>query len=342
MAIFEGLSILSKIEKLRENLDSCLNGQLCMINFVDGACCKVIDDALVAEFLEAWADNASKLTTIDEILGSLRPLKASDPKYQRNSGISISSPAGALFTVMKYDHIRGHLSRQTLAGELALAEDVYTEYLNSSSDDWPDLETQLKDLGTLRVSFADGKGLKRDPKNTIWVSDALPGEALSDPICYCSNGDSDADTARENLGLVHIAKNIDEPAPILVALEIQASDIPSSPGLWRPTQIDAEAHTRFRGAYGDLRKNATGWGRTIHLHKLSDRNGELGAPEAVTLSFRPRSAKLWFLGYPRLRVDDGAVKDAEFVQNVARGRLSSGNTIGSLSTISRRFTRLCS
>ncbi len=332
---------MSKLKALKKNLESGVAGQLCMINFVDGASCKVIDCSLAKDFIDNWADAASSLPTLDEVLGSLRSTKESDPKYQRNSGIPISSSASSLFVVLDYKHVRGQLSDHTLAGELALAEDIYTDYLSSSPADWPDLETQLKDLGSLNVTFAVGKGLKRSSKNIVWVSTARPGEPLSETICFCSSGDSDADTARENLGLVHIFRKPGEPPPVLVALEIDKSDIPSSPGLWRPTQIDAEVHTRFRGAYGDLRKNAAGWGRTVHLHKLSDRNGELGAPEAVTISFRPGSARLWYLGYPRLRVEDGSVKDEEFVRNVARGRLSGSTGTGSPSTISRRFIALC-
>jgi hypothetical protein len=333
---------LSKLEKIKNNLESGYTGQLCMINFVDGVSCKVIDGTLAKDFINTWANAASSLPTLDEVLGSLRPTKESHPKYQSNSGIPIRPSTNSLFTVMDYKYIRGHLSNHTLAGELALAEDIYTDYLSSSPADWSDLETELKDLGSFNVTFAVGKGLKRSFKNIVWVSRARPGEPLSEAICFSSSGDSDADTARENLGLVHISRKPDKPPPILVALEIDKSDIPSPPGLWRPTQIDAEAHTRFRGAYGDLQKNATGWGRAIHLHKLSDRNGELGAPEAVTLNFRPERARLWYLGYPRLCVDDGSVKDEEFVRNVAHGRLSGSTGTGSPSTISRRFLALCS
>ena len=312
-----------------------------MINFVDGSSCKVIEEGLAKEFLDNWADAASGLSTLDEVLGSLRPCKESDPKYQTKTGIPLTTTASSFFTVVEYKHIRGHIADSVLAGELALAEDIYTDFIRASRAEWPDLETQLKGLGTINVRLASGKGLKRSPKNIVWVSTARPGVALEEDVCHKSSGDSEADTARENLGLVHISKRPSEPPPLLVALEINAPEVPSSPGIWRPTQLDAETHTRFRGAFGDLRKNAKDWGRTIHLHKLSDKNGELGAPESVTLSFSPGNLRLWFLGYPRLRVDDGRSKDDEFVNKIARGRLSDHAGPGSTSTIVRRFLSLC-
>ena len=333
---------MSRIDTLTNNLASGDIGQLCMINFVDSAACKVIDRTLTKNFLVTWADAAYGLQTLDEVLGIIRPIKEADPKYQSNSGIPIQLTVESMFTVMEYEYIRGHLSDETLASELALAEDIYTDYLRSDSFDWTDLEMQLKNIGPQNATFAKGKGLKRSSRNTVWLSTTRPGEPLNEEICYSSSGESEADTARDNLGLVHIALKPGDPPPILVAIEINRSDIPSSPGIWRPTQIDAGEHTRFRGAFGDLRKNAIGWGRAINLRKLSDRNGELGAPESVTLNFQPKSARFWFLGYPRLKVNDASeIKDKKFVRNISRGRFFSSTRTSSSSNITRRFLALC-
>lgn len=332
---------MSNVEALKDRLLSEPIGQLCMINFVDGCACKVIDKALTKEFLNTWAGAAVKLTSLDEVFGGFRLCKESDVKYQSQSGISLDTKVDSLFTVMEYKHIRDHIHDDVSSNDLALANDIYTDFLEADASEWPDLERQLKDLGAINVKLSTSKGLKRSPMSVVWLSTAHPGEPLKEDICYKSPVGYDADTARQNLGLVHIYKKPGEAPPLLVALEIDVDEVPSSLGIWRPTQLDAETHARFRGAFGDLRKRATGWGRTVHLHKLSDKIGELGAPEAVTLNFSPSTMRLWFLGYPRLADDDGSNKNGEFVHKIARGRFTDCGAGSGSSTIAGRFLSLC-
>ena len=333
--------------KLAKILDSSCLGKLCMINFVDSVRCGSLDVNVAEKFLNTWSKNTNHLQSVEEIMGNMRVCKEADPNFKSKTGISLKLNSAYLYTVMPYENIRGHINfsakkiksgREVYYSSINTADGFYNEYLKSPPSDWKELESELKNIGKIEVKLSSNKKIKRSAKNIVWLSTEYPGKPLSEKICHKASGVSEADTARENLGMVHIQSSHDMHPPMLVALEIDASEVPD---IWRPTQIDAENNSRFRGAYGDLRKTAINWGRTVHLKKLSDKNGELGAREGVALNFHPKNLRMWFLGYPRIPVNDGQSKDEKFVKNVARRRINSLSVAEPMSTIFQRFLSLC-
>ena len=163
--------------------------------------------------------------------------------------------------------------------------------------------------------------LKSDRAGLIWFSKDIAGAILKGEKCHKSTLKHLADIARDNLGISHFGANLNSSekqyCPLLVAVKIKIDDH----NLFRPTVIDSGAHERFRGAYGDLRKDAKNYGRATQLEVLSDTNGKLGAMEIVTSNFNPIKVWLTFLGYPRVPRDDfPGVNDDWFCKNISHDR----------------------
>ena len=332
---------MNEYEKLANTLGGGALGQLCMINFVDAASCKSMERSTAKCFLRKWATASEGLTTFAEVIGNIRPCKESNSIFLSKNGIPVEGNQGPFYTVIEYKNLRQRIDHSILSRSLANIEDIFDMYQKSQSTQWEVMEKELKNLGKVDIRLSPGKGIKRSDKDIVWLSNVYPNLPLKEKLCYEASGPSDADTACNNLGLIHFQRETQgEAPPMLVALEIDASEVKE---IWRPTQIDAGTHGRFRGAYGDLRKQASGWGRAIHLKKLSDKTGNLGAPEGVTLNFRPSKMQMWFLGFSRLSINiaDEVTEDKKFVNNIARRRLLSDTASKRKSTIAQRFIDLC-
>lgn len=323
------------IKALAQKLDAEPLGRLCIMNFVDGVSNSVFDQDVAKDFLTKWARATALMHSVDSILQEIRNVRESDlVAFGVGRGIDLNCRSSEVWTVAPYRHMRTMLRDDTLSGDLSGAETAVGRFDRSTDDVVRNqIEAYLLGLGERNVSFKP-KGIKDSDHKLIWFSSSAAGEVLSGAICYSSRCGSKADVARNSLGLVHYLPG--SPPPILVALKIRKTELPQ---LTRPTAIDAENHSRFRGAFGDLRKNASGWGRTIHLEALSDRNGKLGAPEAVCHNFKPADAKLRFLGYLRTNAGTGSTEDAQFVKACERRRAKLGAS--GLSQLAERFVALC-
>lgn len=323
------------IKALARKLEAEPLGRLCIMNFVDGVSNGVFDRDVVKRFLTEWARATASMHSLGSILQEIRNVRERDlDVFGAGLGIELNCRSSDVWTVAVYRHVKTMLRDDTLSGGLSGAETATKKFDRSTdSTERNRIETYLLGLGERNVFFKP-KGIKDSDHKLIWISSSVPGEVLSGGICHASRCRSKADVARNSLGLVHYLPG--SPPPILVALRINKSELPR---LTRPTAIDAENHSRFRGAFGDLRKNASGWGRTIHLETLSDQIGKLGAPEAVCQNFRPKDAKLRFLGYLRTDAGTGSAEDARFVRACERRRAiprASG-----LSRLGERFVALC-
>ena len=330
---------LSQEEKLAQLLGTHPLGQLTMLNFVDGVANNSIGRDIAKDFILEWSVMSSGAPSATAALGKMRSTREARTDFIDKPGQKTPRTPSVLYTVQDYVFFRQLIDASCRGGALAPAEEIIDELQRKPEAEWPSLEQELVDLGEIAITLASPHGLKRSPDALIWFSDVIPGEPLRQVECCNSLSVSAADTARDCLGLVHYTRRPSDLPPIAVALKIPAAALPNHHSIWRPTPIDAENHSRFRGAYGDLRKEATEWGHAVHLQAISDRTGDLGSPEGVTKTFHPPTLHLSFLGYARVPNNDGSGMDAAFVQNVARRRQIL--PVARKTSISERFLAIC-
>ncbi len=322
---------------LRKLLGKTPSGLLVIMNFVDAVHCKALSNDLAHKFISEWDCKCKKSSSADEALSKMRPLRESHSRFFKNTGNELQEINDYIFTIMRYEDIHDKFDQSTKTNtkksKLVSVHNLAKNFHNATDDN---ARSQLEDRilqqqeyatknGYFDVHFNQNDTIKGSIKKLVWITTAEPGIALKDKTCHHSSISKAADITRDNLGLVHIGFDKikgKQDFPLLVALKIRATELFSSTRNvpWRPTAIDAGNCRRFRGAYGDLRKNShNNWGRAIHLEALSDRSGSLGATEAVVMDFRPTSAKMTFLGFPRNCYLPGN-KDKEFVENTSRKR----------------------
>ncbi len=323
------------VKLLEKNLSGL--GLLAIMNFVDAVQCKALSADLAREFIQAWARSCTRLNTPNGTLYKLRSVRESHNNFLKNTGNELPSFKGHIFTILRYDDLDGRLNETTRFPGMVSIHNLaqrFREATNTANREH--LERSILQIqehatrdGYFDIQFKEGTSIKGKAHSLIWIATAEPGAILKDQESHRSTARSAADITRDNLGLIHIGfdfVNKEQDFPLLVALKIDTSELFSSTGPihskpWRPTAIDAGDHSRFRGAYGDLRKCAKEWGRAIHLEALTDQSGSLGATEAVVMNFRPKKAKMTFLGFPRIpRGDLPGRNDTAFVKNLLRQR----------------------
>ena len=338
---------MAPVDRLASVLDTGPMGRLVLLNFVDsvrnGALCK----ELAARFILVWADECSGVSDLERVLEKLRRVRESQVDFLSRTSHDVAPKSPYVYTVLRYEDIYRRFHDNTLVATLS---GIHTEAVKFGKA----LDETARQASEARILAFQGSqttagyySVELKTRETIkgigigklvWLSTAPPGERLGKSECYSSTAHSPADIARDNLGLVHYGLCRGKPDhPLLVALRFDSRAVAPSTAkeaTWRPTAIDAESHSRFRGAYGDLRRRAGEWGRAIQLEGLSDRTGNLGAVEAVSPNFRPASAEMTFLGYPRVpRGDVIGKRDSEFECAIRRGR--------SLSWVQKEFVGIC-
>lgn len=338
---------MASVNQLASVLDSGPTGRLVLFNFVDSVSNGALRKDLAASFITTWAGMCSGVTDLEGALQKLRVVRESKIDFVDQTSHPVEPGGPYLYTVLRYEEIYRRFHDDTLSSTLS---GVHTEAVKFGrmADETARKVSEERILALQDVQTSAGyysvelksretiKGLGNG--KLIWVSTAPPGIKLNEPDCFGSTAPREADIARDNLGLAHYGLwRGRRDYPLLVALRLETSEVlgaAAGDGPWRPTAIDAEAHSRFRGAYGDLRRRAQKWGRAVHLESLSDRTGNLGAVEAVSSNFRPTRAAMTFLGYPRIPRDDVlGEKDDKFALEIGRRR--------KLSWAQEKFVEIC-
>lgn len=338
---------MASVDQLVSVLDTGPMGRLVLFNFVDSVGNGALRRDLAARFIHAWAHECHSVANLESALQKLRTVRESNADFLRQTSHRVTPRDPDLYTVLRYEDIYRRFHDDTLSSTLSGVHSEAVKFGKATNEatrrtsearilDFQDAHTsagyysvQLKTRETIK-GIGSGK--------LIWLSTAPPGVKLSDPASFSSTARGQADIARDNLGLVHYGLWRGRPDyPLLVALRFDSSEVSAAAARydpWRPTAIDAESNSRFRGAYGDLRRRAAKWGRAVHLESLSDRAGNLGAVEAVSPNFRPTRAAMRFLGYPKVpRGDVIGKRDANFVDAIGRRR--------SLSWVQEEFVAIC-
>jgi len=271
-----------------------------IMNFVDAVSKGALSENLARKFVRMWACKCSSISSCDEALWKLRSVRESDPDFLASTGCFIAPNDNFVYTIIRYDQLQSRLDNDTFSGLLASVHSSACDFENAVSEKKREIlesrvlgfQDKYSDSGFFEVKFKRNETIKGNGKKLIWVSSADPGKVLSkDNTHFRSTAANPADIARDSLGLVHLGSNQPQgqTSPLVVGLRIKATEVLGNiVSLWRPTAIDAENHSRFRGAYGDLRRKACGWGHAVHLETLSDQRGDLGAVEAVIPDLRPK------------------------------------------------------
>lgn len=331
-------------------LSVSLLGRLVIMNCVDSVANGAISRDLAGEFIREWAKRCADVTNPAEIFGKLRILRETDPRFRASTGRAIPAFRNSVFTVIEYARLFNQLHADTLLFEISELHSLAMDFSNCCDEgsrqelekDILAAQDKYSEDGFVDIRFIERQTIKVAGNKLIWFSSAMPGIPLTDTFSHHQTADHGAaDIARDSFGLVHLGFNYEDGRrnfPLMVALKIDAREFFEKAAVsaipWRPTVIDAEQHTRFRAAFGDLRRKAGVWGRAIHLEQLSDRAGLLGAEEAVVPDFRPQTPRMTFLGYPRApRNDFPGVNDDQFVANIQRRR--------NRSTLLDKFLEIC-
>ncbi len=98
------------------------------MNFVDAVSKGALSGDLARKFVEKWASECGALTSCDEALGKLRPVRESDPDFLVETGHSIVPSGSSFFTVVRYDKLKGRLHEDTLSGSLSSAHSSACEF----------------------------------------------------------------------------------------------------------------------------------------------------------------------------------------------------------------------
>lgn len=319
-----------QVKALVDTLSSTCIGQIAMLNFIDAVECGVFSSAIAKDFIVKWAEKCYSKES-NEAINILWQVAQEFPDYFMQ-GKRYTYSQIELYTVLAYSDIKIRLSNninEKYREIFEIADDFCLDFDNknysnmeSNENDLLEVQGELtSEINYFAAELKIDEFIKSDSAALIWFSKDIAGIGLKDKKCHKSTMISLADIARDNLGLSHFGTDLDSSGkkycPLLVAIKIKIKE----KDLFRPTVIDSAAHSRFRGAYGNLNEDAKNYGRATQLEVLSDINGKLGSMEIVTENFNPVKVELTFLGYPKVQRNDFlGVNDNLFQDNISHGR----------------------
>lgn len=326
-----------------DKLFADFDGTFTAVNLCDAVATKTLPKSVFKDFSADWHDEF-----VSDLFAT-KPIDVFAPTVTKvdTSGDRSYSLLGPKLPRLGWGHIATTVDASYLASGFSSASQLrYASLLGLISDFGSATNDALRDtivaeiIEYLKLASSDKNGLLAvdfhsgikgpNPNSLIWFT-SYDESGQEEVGCWLPKRDwsARADKTRDILGLDHFGSNYDPANPkkpcLLATIVLPMAHVPASQEFFRPTPLD-EVGRRFKSSFGDLRKSAGPYGRTVNLDRFVGPRPHRGGREVITKNFAP-TGEIFFtiLGETHLpRSDWVPINDSEFSTSILRKRKESG------------------